>query len=108
MNLTSLTELKNSDSMGKTIKLGTGLVIAFAADIAVSSLLKTHIPVGKGIVKLLMKLGIFTIGMKVGEDVENYFYKVCEDTKAAWEEARKEAEARAAEIVNQAKDEGGH
>lgn len=108
MNLTSLTELKNSDSMGKSIKLGAGLIIGFAADIAVSSLLKTHIPVGKGIIKLLTKLGIFAIGMKVAEDVENYFYDFCDDTKKSWDEARKEAEAKAAEIINQVKDEGGH
>lgn len=108
MTLVRIQDLKNADGMGTTIKLGAGMIIAFAADIAVTALLKQHVPVGKGIIRLLTKLGIFALGMKIGEDVETYFYKVCDDTKAAWDEAKKEAEKKVSEELNKIKDEGGH
>ena len=108
MTLASFKELKQSNSMGQTIKLGFGLLVGLAADVAVTALLKQHIPVGKGIVRILCKLGIFAIGMKVGEDVENYFCQFYDDTKADWNEAKKEAEKIALEHLNDIKDEGGH
>jgi hypothetical protein len=109
MTLVTFKDLKDSDSMGKTIKLGVGMLVGFAADIAISTLLKQYVPVGKGIMRLLAKLGIIAIGFKVGEDVETYFYKVCDDTKKSWDEAKKEAEKQVAEMVQQeTKNEGGH
>ena len=108
MTLASFKELRNADNMAVTIKLGAGLLIGIAADVAVTALLKQHVPVGKGIVRLLCKLGIFAIGMKVGEDVENYFYQFYDDTKSDWAEAKQEAEKQVAEALKETKGEGGH
>lgn len=108
MTITKVMNLKESNSTSETIKLAAGLAVAFAADIAITTLLKQHIPIGHGFMKLMTKLGIFAIGMKVGEDVEEYFHKVWDDTAEAAKEAKKEAEKAVIEIANEAKDEGGH
>lgn len=109
MTLASFKELRNADNMGVTIKLGAGLLVGLAADVAVTALLKQYVPIGKGIIRLLCKLGIFAIGLKVGEDVENYFYQFYDDTKSDWAEAKEEAEKQIAKaLAKETKGEGGH
>ena len=105
MTIGSLAQLKKADGVGETIKLGVGLVVGFAADMAVTALLKGHIPPSKGITRLMIKLGVFAIAMKVGEDVENYVYKVADDAKQTYAEAKEEARKAVQEAIEEEKKE---
>lgn len=102
MTIGSLTNLRKADGLGETIKLGVGFAIGIAADIAVTVLIKGHLPVTKGFTKLMVKVGVFAIGMKIGEDVENYFYKVVDDAKETYNEAKKEAKKAVQEAMDEA------
>jgi hypothetical protein len=97
----SLTSLKKADGIGETIKLGVGFAVGIAADVAITVLMKGHLPVTKGLTKWMVKLGIFAIGMKVGEDMETYFYKVCDDVKDTYNEAKEEAKKAVAEAIEE-------
>ena len=110
MALKSLNKLMQGGEMDKKelLKMGAGLVVGFAADIAVGALFHAHIPPQRGFVKLLTKLGIFVLAMKAGEEAEEYFYKVMDDTKAAMNEAKEEAKKEVDRIVMEPKDIGGH
>ena len=99
MTMASLTNIKKADSLGETIKLGAGMVLGLAADMAVAALLKRHIPVSKGITKVLIKLGIFAVAMKIGDDVETYFYKVADEAKETFAEAKEEAKKAVQEAM---------
>lgn len=99
MTMASLANLKNANGWGETLKLGAGMVIGMAADMAVAAILKQHIPVSRGITKLMIKLGIFAVAMKVGDDVETYFYKVADDAKATYMEAKEEARKAVQEAI---------
>lgn len=99
MTMASLTNIKKADSLGETIKLGAGMVLGFAAEMAVAALLKQHIPVSKGITKVLIKLGIFAVAMKIGDDVETYVYKVSDEAKEAFAEAKEEAKKAVQEAM---------
>lgn len=99
--MTSLTKIKKAEGLGETLKLGAGFVIGLAADIAITALLKGRIPPGKGFTRLMIKLGVFAIAMKTGEDVENYFYKVVDDTKEAYQEISQEAKKAVQEAITE-------
>jgi hypothetical protein len=86
----SLAKINKANGIGETIKFGVGMVVGISVDLALTALLKGHIPPGKGVTRWLIKLGIFGMAMKAGEDVENYFYKVVDDTKEAFNEAKEE------------------
>ena len=103
MTMASIRNLKNAEGLGETLKLGLGLVIGFAADMAVTALLRGHVPAGRGITKLMVKLGIFAIAMKVGEDVENHFYTMVDDAAACMKEAKEEAKKAVAEAMEEEK-----
>ena len=96
----SIVSMQNADEMGKAekVKMITGIVIGVAADMAVTTMLKTHLPVLRGWRKLMIGIGAFIIGMKIGEDCENYFYKVWDDTKTSLKEAKNELEQIGKEV----------
>lgn len=104
MSVVSIMDPKEKTA-GETLKMGVGLIFSFAADMAVTAMLKQHVPAGKGLMRIMTKLGIFAIGMKVGEDVENYFYKIVDDTTAAMKEAKEEAKVM---VLEAAKEEGAN
>lgn len=72
------------------VKQIAGLAICFGADFAITMLLGSHMPIMKGWKKGLAAIGTFIIAMKVGEDCENYFYKVFDDTETVIKEAKTE------------------
>ena len=83
---------------GEVIKMAVGTFIGFGVDMAVSSLLGQYIPAGGGFRRWMKMLGALALGFKLGEDVENWFYKAYDETKDAFAEAKKEiAEAEAEE-----------
>lgn len=79
-------------SKSEKIKMLAGIIIGIGADAVISAILKKHVPVTKGWRKIGMALGSFIIAMKVGEDCENYFYKVWDETSDALKEAKTELE----------------
>ena len=101
MTIGSLTSLRKAEGLGETVKLGVGLVFGFAADMAISALLKSHIPQTSGFTKVMVKLGVFAIAMKVGEDVENYIYKVADEAKETYIEAKEEAKKAVQEAIDE-------
>lgn len=100
MTLKSFANLKKAEGFGETLKFGVGLAIGIAADMALTCILKTHIPAGKGVTKLMMRLGVFMLAMKAGDDVENYFYDVVDGTKNVYQEMKQEAMKAAKEIAD--------
>lgn len=74
------------------IKMTAGIVIGIAADMVVSALIKEHLPFARGWRKGMLRLGVMIISMKIGEDCENYFNKVWDETKSALDEAKTEIE----------------
>lgn len=101
----SIATMQNGpQSKGDMIKMGAGIVIGMAADMAVSVLLTKHMPLYLGWKKWALKLGVFVLGMKVGEDCEEYFYKVWDDTK----DALKEAKTEMAEVIAEDLNDGVH
>jgi hypothetical protein len=101
----SLSKITNGEKMttGEIIKTGLGLVISLGTDIAVCSLFG-HFIGGKGAIRILGKIGAAILAMKAGEDAEEYFYKIFDETKDALDEAKVEVD----KIVMEPKDEGGH
>ena len=77
---------------GDLFKMAAGMIVGIGADMALSALLGTHVPEGVGWRKLMRRLGIFVLAMKAGEEAENYFNKVFEETRDALNDARKEME----------------
>lgn len=81
------------------IKMGVGIAICFGADMVITTLIGHHMPSLKGWKKAMTMLGTFMIGMKVGEDIENYFYQVCDDTETALKEAKNEIDEVSKEVA---------
>lgn len=73
-----------------TIKFLTGTLVSLGATAAVAALMKGSLVGSKGIVKLLMKLGIFVIGCKVGTDAEEYFREKFDEYSALFKETQEE------------------
>ncbi len=71
-------------------KLGLGFFIGACADLTVSALIGHLLPSSTGIRRLIRGIGIFVIGLKVGEDIENHFYKVYDETESTIAEAKEE------------------
>lgn len=77
------------------IKLAAGIAVNVCADLTITALMAAHMPVGTGIRKVIRWIGMFAIGMKVGEDAENYFYKVYDETCNTMKEVKDELETAA-------------
>lgn len=75
---------------GDMLKMAAGIIVGIGADMALSALLGAHVPECIGWKKALRRLGIFILAMKAGEDAENYFNQVFDETRDALSEARKE------------------
>lgn len=75
---------------GELLKMAAGMIVGIGADMALSALLGAHVPESVGWRKLLRRIGIFVLAMKAGEDAENYFNRVYEETQNALNEAKKE------------------
>lgn len=91
MTLQSLNKLKNANGVGETLKFGVGLLVGVAADMAVTALLKGHIPARRSFTGVMIRLGIFALAMKAGDDVENYFYEAVDATKDTYNKVKEEA-----------------
>ena len=74
------------------LKISAGLVVSVGADIAVCSLFGSHMPAGKGVAKILCKIGSAMLAMMAGEAAEEYFYKIFDETAEALNEAKTEVE----------------
>ena len=89
--INSIVSLQNGKmEKGEMIKMAAGIVIGIAVDMAVGAVIKEHLPFARGWRKGMLKLGVFALSMKIGEECENYFYKVWDDTKASLDEAKTE------------------
>lgn len=102
MMFKSIAMMQQSDKMmtkKDMIKMGIGIAIAFGVDFTVSTLISHHLPSARGWKKLMYMLGTMALSMKVGEDCEEYFYVMFDETSAAMKEAKEEldkvAEAKA-------------
>lgn len=70
MNLDDI--VKSKLKSGSTAEFIAGTLASLGATAAVIALMKNPLAGAKGITKLLMKLGIFALACKVGEDTEEY------------------------------------
>ena len=84
------TEWKAKMTPMNTIKFLTGTLISLGATAAVVGVMKHSLIGAKGITKLLMKLGIFVIGCKIGNDAEEYFKEKFDEYTEELKETSKE------------------
>ena len=99
MTLKSLADTaKGNKSIGETAKMIAGLAVNVGAELVIGAALAAFVDKKKGIKKIVGGLGVLILAMKFGEEAENYFYKLVDDTKdviaktkADVEEAVKEA-----------------
>lgn len=78
---------------GDLLKMAVGMIVGIGADMAVSAILGTHMPEGAGWRKAMRRIGIFILAMKAGEEAEEYFCKVYDDTRDTineWNESKKD------------------
>ena len=75
---------------GEMLKMAAGIIVGVGADMALSAFLGAHMPEGVGWRRVMRRIGIFVLSMKIGEDAENYFNKVFDETREAMSEAKKE------------------
>lgn len=85
-------------SKREMIKMGAGLLIGVAVDMTVTALVGRYLPSTKGWRRVMRAVGTFALGMKIGEDVENYFYQVYDETKDAIKEVAEIAKDAASEV----------
>lgn len=86
-----LKDLKAKITPLNTIKFLTGTLISLGAAAAVIGMFKMPLAGSKGVTKLLMKLGIFALGCKIGDDAEKYFnakFDECADALKMNQEAQ--------------------
>lgn len=76
---------------GDNVKLVLGLIFGLAADAAVTAALGGMMPAGRGLKRILRMGGAFILGMMTGEKVEEYVYKVIDETKEIFKEAKENA-----------------
>lgn len=85
-----LEELKSKMTPMNTFKFVAGTVISLGATAAVIALMKTGLVGSKGITKLLMKLGIFVLACKAGDEAEHYFKEMFDEAQEAFKDAKEE------------------
>lgn len=92
--IANLVNLKKGDtkmSKAEAIKMGIGTIISLGVDFALGTVLGSFLPVSmRGWKRALYCIGALGLSLKLGEDAENYFYKVYDETKQAVTEAKKE------------------
>lgn len=99
----SLVEMQNGTIDKKAmVKTLTGMLICVGVDVTVTTLIGHHMPSIRGWRRLAIGLGTFVLGMKAGEEAENYFYKVFDETTAALTEAKNELEQAVDEASKEA------
>lgn len=74
-----LEEIKTKMTPMNTIKFIGGTLISLGAAAAMFAMMKTGLMGSKGVTKLIMKLGIFTLACKAGDIAKNYFEENFED-----------------------------
>lgn len=89
---------KGEKSVGDTLAKVGGLAVNIGTDLVVGGLLTAFVDKGKGIKRILGAVGVFIFAMKCGEEAENYFYKVVEDTKEAISSAKKQVKEVVEEV----------
>ena len=85
-----LTELKEKVTPVSTAKFLMGTLISLGAGMAVSMALKGSVQSSKGLMKLLIKLGIFVLGCKAGDVAEKYFSDTVDDLLKSLKECQQE------------------
>lgn len=88
-----LEKLKEKVTPISTAKFITGTLISLGTAAAVVALFKNPIDSAKGLTKLMMKLGIFVLGCKIGDVAETYFNEAVDDTVKAFKETQEEMKA---------------
>ena len=89
-----LTELKAKVTPVNTAKFLIGTLISFGAMEAVVATLKSPLQGAKGLMKLMMRLGIFVLGCKAGDVAEKYFSDTVDEIMKSFKEAREEEEKK--------------
>ncbi len=89
--INSLASMKDKEMTKKDmLKMAAGIVICIGADVTVTTLIGHHMPSLKGWKKYAVMLGTFVLGMKAGEEAENYFYQVFDETEQTLKQAKTE------------------
>lgn len=97
MNLEKeLTELKAKVTPINTAKFIVGTVISCGAMAAVVAALGGNIKSAKGLTKIMMKLGVFTLGCKAGRIAEEFFDEEVDSVIDRYKEAKEEVEHESA------------
>jgi len=81
-------DLPEKITTGSVLKFVTGTVISLGTAAAVYAAFRVPIHSAKGLVKLSMKVGIFTLSCKAGDVAEKYFNETVDAITDAIIEAR--------------------
>lgn len=101
--INSIASMQNGNLSKKDmLKMAIGIVVCVGTDITVTTLIGHHMPTLKGWKKMAVMLGTFVLGMKAGEDAENYFYKVFDETETELKKTKTELDQIISETVEEA------
>lgn len=81
-------------TLGSVLRFAVGTVISLGSAAAISYAFKDTIRSAKGIAKISMRLGIFVVGCKIGEDAETFFNKTVDETVETCKEIFKHFKTR--------------
>lgn len=96
MDLTKeLEELKTKITPMNTAKFIAGTMVSIGAYAVVIAMTKSGLAGSRGVTKLLMRFGIFTIACKVGEMAKDHFEKMFDDVLDDIKEMQKEEKENA-------------
>lgn len=107
INADDLDEIKKQLSAKNAFKVIFGTLISLGATAAVIALMKNPIKGAHGIVKILMSMGIFVVGCKVGDVAEDYFEEKVDDLSEMVKDIRNEIKEEGDENKNASDSESG-
>ena len=103
-----LSDIKNvgDKSISDVLKMIGGLAVNVGTDLVIGTALAAFVSPKKGLKRIIGGLGVLILAMKFGEDAENYFYKVVNDTKEVINATKKDVEEAVKEATEEAVAEG--
>lgn len=102
INPEALEELKSKLTTKNAIKVVFGTLISLGAAAAVIAMMKNPIKNARGITKILMAMGVFTIGCKVGTEADDYFKETVDNVADSIADIKKELKEEGVDISNAA------
>ena len=83
-------DIKEKATPLNALKFVTGTIISLGTAAAVVALFKDPIKNARSVTKIMMKLGVFVLGCKVGDVAEKYFNDTVDETVKTFKEAQEE------------------